>query len=88
MELVIFKNQFLRLFRLELQLACQLMILKNCQPRGCRQLLLLQREQVRAHVADFGQHFVFQLVRGLHLLSFFIGNLSNPDTFFLFQRSL
>lgn len=61
------------------------MVLQDSQPGRGRQLLLFQTQQVVLHVADLHEHFVFQLVRLLHFLSLFVGDLSELVLFLGFE---
>ena len=53
-QVLVLKNQLLGLFGLELQLWGKLVILQHGQSRGGLELLLFEREEIGAHVTDFG----------------------------------
>lgn len=59
------------------------MILKHCQSRRGVELLLLQRQQIRTHILNLGQHLIPQSINRLHLLPLLISHL--PDPLFLLR---
>lgn len=82
-ELLVFEDQFLTLFGLELQLTGELMVLKDCQPRRGVELLLLQGQQIRTHIFDLGQHLIPEPINRLNFLPLLIGHLL--DSFFFLR---
>lgn len=48
------------------------MVLKNCEPGGSLELLVVESQQVRFGLLDLVEHFFPQLLGGLDLLPFFL----------------
>ena len=76
-QVLVLKNQLLGLFGLELQLWGKLVILQHGQSCGGLELLLFEREEICAHVTDFGEHLISELVSGLDFLALFVSDFSD-----------
>jgi hypothetical protein len=71
----VLKNQILRLLRLELELAGELLVLLYGQPCGALEFVLIEVEHVDFDLFDLLEHLLAHLLHALVLLNFQLRNL-------------